>query len=61
MNALTAHAQTVTKAAKNGVADRKLLCLHRKMAALNSNMMLDFKWEVVVWLKLHTRSEKSPK
>jgi len=30
------------------------------MAALNSNMMLDFKQEVVDWLKMLICSEKSP-
>jgi len=31
------------------------------MAALNSNMTLDFKREVVVWSKLRMRSEKIAK
>ena len=40
------------KNAENGVAQRKLSCVYRKMAALNSNITLDFKREVVVWSKL---------
>ena len=47
-------ADVVTKDAENGVSRAKLLCPHRKMAALNSSNTSNFKPEVVIWSKLRS-------
>jgi len=58
-NKPTAHAQILSSEKSPKMVSRARNDLI--FVSLNSNMTSDFKPEVVVWLKLHMRSEKLPK